>query len=336
MKKSLLLLKDISINLKIESIGTIEKVVTVDTLIKVLSDIKKSFHQFSEYKLVNNPIYKEYLVGKPKFLEEFLDNFQLLIVDAKMGSFQPALAPNLLEQQDPFFKNEVLEFKKTTFDNFKNDVVYINYLDQQQVNEIVSKYPEEFRSRVYKPFIDTISDDKSYHVHLLDKNDKIIKRIVPPDELRKKQIIPIVKLEKPKSEEQLIKGYFRVSSFGSQIELKKSSIKKVYDIEVLHHETYPFKPDTIRFDNHIFILQSALVCDVNFEDDSYFITNHDLDITVWGNTREETEQAFCFSFYSLYKNYVEEIEENLSEKAIELKNKLNILIKSHYYEAPKN
>lgn len=336
MKKSLSQLKDIAINLKIESIGTVEKAVTVDTLIKVLSDINKSFHHFAEYEIINNPIYKEYLINKPKFVEEFLNNFQLLIVDAKIGSFQPALAPNLLEEQDPFFKNEVLDFKKDTFNNFKTDVVWLDFNNQSQINAIVSKYPDEFRSKVYKPFIDTISEDKLYHVHLLDKNDKIIRRITPPDELRKKQIITFAKSEKPKPKEQLIKGYFRISTDGTKVELKKSSIKKVYDIEILDHETYPYKPDTIRFENDVFVLHYPLVCNVDFEEDNYFITNDELDITVWGTSREEVEQAFCFSFYSLFKNYSEEKVEYLSEKAIELRNKLNTMIKSHYNETSKN
>jgi hypothetical protein len=336
MKKLLSQLKDIAINLKIESIGTVEKAVTVDTLIKVLTDIKKSFYHFAQFELINYPIYKEYLVNKPKFLDDFLNNFQLLIVDAKIGSYQSALAPNLLEEQDPFFKNEVLDFKKNTFSNFKTDVAYLDYNDQYQINTIVSKYPEDFRSKVYKPFIDTLSEDKVYHIHLLDKDDKIIRRIIPPDELRKMQILSFVKSEKPKTTEQLIKGYFRISTEGTKVELKKSAIKKVYDIEILEHETYPYKPDTLRFENHVFVLHSPLVCNVDFEEGTYLITNDELDITVWGNTREEVEQAFCFSFNSLFKNYSEESEENLSVKAIELRNKLNALIKSHYNETSKN
>lgn len=336
MNKLLSQLKVMAINLKIESIGTVEKAVTIDTLIKVLTDIKKSFYHFAQFELINNPIYKEYLANKPKFIDEFLDDFQLLIVDAKIGSYQSALAPDLLEDQDPFFRNEVLDFKKSTFNNFKTDVAYLDYHNQQQINTIVSKYPEEFRSKVYRPFIETISEEKSYHVHLLDSNDKIIKRLSPPDELRRKQIISITKSEKPKTSEQLIKGYFRISAEGTKIELKKSAIKKVYDIEILEHETYPYKPDTIRYDNHVFVLHSPLVCNVDFEEDTYFITNDDLDITVWGNTREEVEQAFCFSFYSLYNNYSEEEENNLSSKAIELRNKLNSRIKSHYNETSKN
>ncbi len=336
MKKLLLQLKDIAINLKIESIGTVEKAVTIDILIKVLSDIKKSFYNFAQFEVINNPIYKEYLVNKPKFLEDFLNDFQLLIVDTKIGSYQTALSPNLLEEQDPFFKNEVLDFKKNTFNNFKTDVAYMDYHDQHQINNIVSKYSEDFRNKVYKPFIDTLSEEKSYHVHLLDSHDKIIRRIIPPDELRKKQILSLVKLEKPKPTEQLIKGYFRISTEGTTVELKKSAIKKVYDIEILEHETYPYKPDTVRYETHIFVLKSPLVCNVNFEEGTYFITNAELDIIVWGNSRDEVEQAFCFSFYSLYKNYSEELENNLSEKAIELRNKLNSLIKSHYNETSKN
>jgi len=78
-----------------------------------------------------------------------------------------------------------------------------------------------------------------------------------------------------------------------------------------------------------------LDCIVDFEDDNYIITNEDLDITVWGESRKEVEEAFCFSFYSTYKNFYLEDNINLSEEAIHLKEKLKGIIKNIINEAPK-
>jgi hypothetical protein len=333
MKKPFDELKKIAINFKIKPVDTLEDVVSVDTLIKVLSDIKKSFYHFTEYEFLTNPLYSKYLKRKPKMLQEFLENFQLMVVDANIGSYQTALAPDVLEKQDPFFKDDVLEFKKGTFDKFKNDVAYLDYTDQRTVNSIVARYPEEHRVKFYKPFIETISEEKKYNLILLDQTNKILRKIIPPDALRKKQIVPIIKQVKAEQQDQIIKGYFRVSSADNKIELNKSSIKQVYDIEILQHDTYPYKPDTIRFEKHIFVLNEKLHCEIEFEDNQYIIVNNELDITVWGDTRDNVENAFCFSFYSMYKNYAEESDEKLSAGALLLKNKLLSLVKSYYNEA---
>ena len=63
------------------------------------------------------------------------------------------------------------------------------------------------------------------------------------------------------------------------------------------------------------------------EANTLITTNTEFDILAWGDTFEEAEVAFNFCFYALYHNFCLEIDENLSEEAIELKNELNSLIK---------
>jgi hypothetical protein len=95
----------------------------------------------------------------------------------------------------------------------------------------------------------------------------------------------------------------------------------------LEHDTYPFKPESIKYQNFKFDLSKNLDCIVEFEDDNYIIKNEELDIIVWGATREEVEDAFNFSFYSLYINYYLEDNSKLSDEAIFLKSRLHTIIK---------
>lgn len=101
-------------------------------------------------------------------------------------------------------------------------------------------------------------------------------------------------------------------------------------IEELEHDTYPYKPDIIKFDNVIYNLKEKLDCDVVFEDDNYIITNDFLDITVWGNTRDDAEQAFCFAFSALYQNFAMEVDKKLTEEAQKTKAKLLSIVKGAY------
>ncbi len=101
-------------------------------------------------------------------------------------------------------------------------------------------------------------------------------------------------------------------------------------------DTYPYTPDYIKFSDKIFLLNNELQCEVEFENDNYLIRNDEFDITVWGETREEAVEAFSFSFYSLYVNFHNESDKNLSEGAQSLKGKLKSIIKQVIDEAKKD
>ena len=104
-------------------------------------------------------------------------------------------------------------------------------------------------------------------------------------------------------------------------------------VEELKHDTSPFKPNIVKFDNFIYVLTEKLLCVVEYEDDCYTIKNESLDICVWGDTREEVEIAFAFSFHALYENFALETDDKLSAASKELKNKLLKLVKSVVHEA---
>jgi hypothetical protein len=91
-------------------------------------------------------------------------------------------------------------------------------------------------------------------------------------------------------------------------------------------ELHPFHPDLFRYNGKIFLLKERLECDVEYKDNHYFIKYNPLNISVFSSTRDEVEDAFYFSFYSLYENFVVEDDKNLSAKAIALKGQLMSLI----------
>jgi hypothetical protein len=114
----------------------------------------------------------------------------------------------------------------------------------------------------------------------------------------------------------------------SQTKDKKLFIDLAKRLNVKHHEKpYRFLPDIIRYQNKVFILNQALECKIEVVDENYTITNQILDITTWGESLEEAQDAFSFSFYALYENFYNENSEKLSSKAIKVKEKLHNLIK---------
>lgn len=75
------------------------------------------------------------------------------------------------------------------------------------------------------------------------------------------------------------------------------------------------------------MIKKILDNQVTYEENNFIIRNEEFDITAWGQTRDKALEAFAFTFDALYKNYALEKDENLSDKAITLKNKLKSIIK---------
>lgn len=116
------------------------------------------------------------------------------------------------------------------------------------------------------------------------------------------------------------------------------SLKEDLDLLIveLEHETYPYKPSTIAFENTVYILNNRLDFQVDFEDGMYVIQNQEFDITGWGETREEAEYSVAFTFHALYQNFALEKDEKLSKDAILLKNNLLTLVKKVINESQKS
>lgn len=94
----------------------------------------------------------------------------------------------------------------------------------------------------------------------------------------------------------------------------------------MEYDIYPFRPDTIRYDGKIILLNEKLSCDVEFNNNIYYIKYKPLDITVWAASRDDVEEAFAFSFFALYENIFLEDNSRLSKNAIAIKKKFKKLI----------
>lgn len=148
----------------------------------------------------------------------------------------------------------------------------------------------------------------------------------------------------PENKYQLAALQALVKSWNIGFEKQPNSIaleanrntKQVFFLEELEHETYPYKPSSIVFENVAYNLNKRIDCQVCFEDQMYIIQNQEFDITVWGDTREEAEISFAFTFHSLYQNFAIEDDTKLSEDAQRLKQKLLKTVKKVLYEGKKS
>jgi len=327
-------LKDIAFRIHIEPLRTVEHATKVETVIKVLSDIYQSYNNYLEIEFLKNENFKKVFETNKKVLDTIKEELSLLVVDLNFSSFEAALAPDVIELQSPIFKNEVLEWKKETFIEYKDLIIGGDYEDSNYLLKVAKRYNEEERTKIFKPLFLSFGDGKDYKVNVKDKNHKVIKTLIQPEKTKDFYVIPKMINEKSNvSEYSTFQVFAKVKKQGDKVKLNQRNLKEILYIEELEHDTYPYKPDLIRFSETIFVLNKVLDCVVEFEDGNYIIKNEEFDLLVWGDTRKEAEEAFCFSFYSIYKNYYDEKDINLSEEAIQLKRKLKKTIKQVINEA---
>ncbi|MBE2281251.1 MAG: hypothetical protein IAE91_12730, partial [Ignavibacteriaceae bacterium] len=168
--------------------------------------------------------------------------------------------------------------------------------------------------------------DGEYKVNIKDNKQKTIRTLTQPENSKEFYVpkLPPAKLEP--SEYSTVQVFAKIKKQGDKLIINQKNLKEVFYIEELDHELYPFKPDLIKYQDKNFVLNKKLDCKVSYEDENYIIHNEELDLTVWGESRKEVEEAFYFSFLSLYENYYNESDSNLSAAALILKGKLKDII----------
>lgn len=329
-------LKDIAFRIHIEPLKTVEKAAKVDTVIKVLSDIIKSYNNYLEVEFFKNEGFKKIYDTNIKVLDTLRNELNLLIVDLNFSSFEAALAPNVLESYSPIFRNEVLDWKRETFVSYRDFVIMGEYNDPGYLQEVVKRYSDQERHKIYQPLFCSIGDGKEYRLNIKDQSHNTVRTIFQPEKAKYDIYVPKILTDKELPVYSTAQVYLKIRKEGDTPKITSRNVKEILYYEELEHETYPFKPDIINYNGKVFVLNKKLDCQVEFEDKYYVIKNNELDILVWGQTREEVEEAFRFSFYSLYLNYLIEADENLSNEALELKRKLLSIIKSIIDEAKKD
>jgi hypothetical protein len=324
-------LRKIALRISIEPEDGLDKAASVLKVVRVLTQVRTSFLGYVEVEFFRVPSFREVFEKNSSVLDQVKRDLELFVVDVEFGSLESALAPDIVSKGATLFTDDVLEWKREKFHAYKQDVFLVDYDNPAFVRDITARYNGPERTKIYRPIFKALGGDQKTIIRVLDQNKKSLNVLHLPDEPRQLQLAPLLAKPEKVLEEKNVVGYFKIKTDGKIFDLKKKNVMQIYDIEPLEHDIYPFKPDTIRSEGHSYLLTRKLQCTVEFEDGLYYISFPDLAITVWGKTREEVEEAFNFTFHSLYENYVTEPRENLSPGAIEIREKIEGLVKAKYY-----
>lgn len=320
-------LQNIALTLHIDPVQSVGHAAKLNTILKVLSEFNKSYYNYLEVEFFKKETFRTYFDKNNKVLDTLKEDLDLLAVDVKFSSFQISVAPNIISPQISMFNEEVGAWKKETFDDYKENIVKGDFQNSSYINKILSRYDDVERNKIFHPLFSIMSNTKEYKINVLNNAGAIEKVLVSPGKEKLLIYLPKVKQAPSLDTEKTVMAYMKVKQTEGTLDIKKNKIKKVLYQEEVEYDIYPFRPETILFDNKIILLNNKLICDIEFTDNLYYISYEPFNITVWGDTRDEAEAAFNFSFYAIYENYVLAEDSSLSEKAIVLKSKLIKAIK---------
>lgn len=294
----------------------------------MLGDIVLSYENFLLAEFLKNTTFKSAFESNPQVFEAIKQSLALRAVDLNFASCDVSLAPTLQTPEAELFDNQVKEWERSIFPSYRDDIVRADLNDVVVAERIIERYTIEQRAAIFRPIMAMIGDGSQYTIDV-GQGLAVQKRLRKPSKALIRLYAPkIVAPPTPPAERNIV-AYLQVrTKDDGDLDLSRKGIKQVFYVEEMEKDAYPFRPDVLRYDEYLFILNRKLVTQISIEDGLFVIISDELDITVWGSAREEAEEAFAFSFYALYLNYCIEEDENLDEGAQELKETLKSLIQS--------
>ena len=321
-------LRKLALYFKLETGPKYGGAIDIESLAKVLKSVNNSFQSYFDAELRN--IYQEtdgkITIRVDKEIKALKEEAGLLIVDLKFASFEAAISPNSITSNLAFtYLREPAQLKKKIFKSYEHDVFYSNLNDAEVIDKLEKKFSKEERVGIFKPLEETLFHPTRYSFKYgksFEDLRKSFKTLSPATE--KKLIPPAAK--RPVSE-TLYKMYV-VSDGEMDLFGNKPKIKKVLATEKMERPDYPLQLHRIIHDGTEIILKDSITAEVTYEMEErlFYISYPDLNILVWGDSREDAEEAFQFNFIALIQTIYNENDSNLTNKAKVIKKKLTNLI----------
>ena len=317
-------LRELALKIHIEPKHGIGNAATVDSVVTVLKNISTSYENFLFIELSKEEVLQEKMKQDPGVARSIIENMKLRIVDVDFGSFDASVAPQIVTADVSLFSEDVQSFEKRAFSNY-HKLVTADHRSMGTISDVGKRYTPEERARIFRPLFR--STGPGYRLNIKNNQNKVIRTLVKPGKEKMRFYVPsLTKDPTPENPTRTVLAYVELGS--EEDKLTKGNISKVHHIAEITPGTHPFVLEEMVYENFAVDFHDKLVCSVTVEDDQFFISHDELDITAWGDTRTEAEEAFRFSLYAIYQNYYFEEDSKLSTNALKLRDYLFNITKS--------
>lgn len=302
--------------------------VDIDSMIKVLQELKKAYSHYSDILFVKR--FGQFPKGSQKKRSQLTEENKLLVVDLSFSSMNAAVTPNYATSGfDPGDQVNFLDWKRNVFQSFKKEVFTPEILNESFVDGIADKYSEDERRKIYDPVIKLLSSEK-FRLNFKTYSQTEFLHIKRPNKKIAEKLVPKASSDGPRGQEKVYHAFFTTTDeydLLGQPNIKTLRVKEVHAMEELDDPIYPYEVSKIRLGDEEIELKNILRNDVSIEDDLIIIENQKLNIHVFESSRESAESVFNSTFISHYKHFALEDDENLLPKALKLKREFLGIVK---------
>jgi hypothetical protein len=304
--------KERKFTLKLESKEHKGDRVPVKVLVKTLDGIQKAVYELGNYRLNRDSTPGP----KPFDLEK---DCELYFVKAEQGSVLATVAfpergydlvPNLPDMTD------------YVYNDMKNVLTSIASKNRALFKDTVKD--QRARKRIMNSLAPVLPSDKNKYDLLFTFDDgKKLQRIERPKSDEINEFIDFVELIDASQDDDLIEIKALCKAIVN--ENGKVEVREVLEFELLD-DLKPYIIEKIEVNNKIFVLSQEIVCPVTREEDYIIIEYEPLGIESYAKTRDAAINSFNEEFAILYRVYLLEENENLTQDALKIKERLYELI----------
>ncbi|WP_200978612.1 hypothetical protein [Echinicola sp. 20G] len=316
-------LRSTAIHLRVQAKSpTHSKAIFVKNAVDFLKNISSSFSNFVDVNFRKAFEQEKFGDDYSKVLGQIISKTQLLVVDQRFKSFGVSISSDTSIMQNQY-SQEINSWRNQLFDQYKDEVLYIDYESLAVVESISEKYNEAERNLIYKNFISTFREKNSYKVYITNSHySKTIREYKPVSKPVNNILVPKIVQEEANQEKVLYQEFF-MDIKDSQKPAKKSDIieRKSLDYAEFSHST-----KNIEVEKDYLVLSEEWSIQIVYEKGTFMIELEDLGI----HLRSDDYSKLIIDFYrevlTIYDNLIETSDTELAVDDLDKKKFLSKIV----------
>ena len=283
-----------------------------------LTNLTKSFKSFVAVNLFQNFKDKHGYSDLTKTINEFKKILEPRIVALSYSSFNVGISTDIVHGPND---TQLRKWQKGVLEQFKEDVVNVDYSSDEALKSLSDKYSEEDRKQIYGPYIEIVNNSNLKVV--VSDAKKSFRKTYRKLEDREK-LVPKPDRAFQQAESTVFLNAIIEVPKGSSI--KDVSKKDIRDGLLFAQEVReaPIKINRIESDGDVVELNEPLSYSLKLEDGFYIAESEKYGIKdVGGRTKEVAQQAFESKFIEQYIKYSQSSQDS------EMKSKYLSIVKSY-------
>jgi hypothetical protein len=254
-----------------------------------------------------------------------LNNFKVELSDFKQGSAVPVF--KFTPRVHSTLGGDVSGQRTIVNDRFMR---ILNAIGEGDGDKIKEMYPSPVvRNSIVDKYARFSSSTNNSPMSLspIDKKEaNKIQEVKPLSQSLKKKLTTKIQGQKPEVSERVVYGTIKLSSRGGT---ERAKVLEHYDGETI---SLSYSPSVIEVHGRTYHFKYPLISRFYWEegeDEKYYIVENEMfDIVGTGLTEEAAKQSFCEEFDYIYQRYNELSDTELSERLINIKNQLHLIVKT--------